>query len=558
MQGSDGVTLDGMYHEEHALPAFVHSRGKDQLRLRSVVLKGETPVVYFYTPTKQRVRVHVAFPRGIWTQWYPQASMVSPQHAQVSSPPRPENGRIMWNAEVIPASAAPPPIPQTPEGALWNFARDVDAAYVRTAGEPRASSHEYERYLFYRGLGEAPLPLTLTASASGTLRYAARERQPLRHLLVLRVDNGKGAYRYIPSLAPGGSLAGVIPDMGRALPLEEFTGKVADELAARLTEEGLFPREARAMVNTWRSSYFGTDGVRVLFVLPREWTDRVIPMRIDPRPAALVRVMVGRLELLTPERERRAERAVRDLASPDSAVREAAFEYLREQGRYVEPVIRRTERETKDEAVRRLCKRLLLSDFVTELRAAAHATPDGQRLYEQPVHVRAQLASLLREVGLDREAKEEAAAAAAELKKQPTFGFEHHEARHQLRAHARVMEGLGREADAAEAYGRFVRFGAQVATRNDCTGCHNGMGNGGPDGLAWFKGWWAGRKFAEHTARTRGAAAAIAGYEKELAARPSDPTTRLLLAYLYEVSGQHARANGLWDRMGAPSRLTAR
>ena len=29
MQGSDGVTLDGMYHEEHALPAFVHSRSRD-------------------------------------------------------------------------------------------------------------------------------------------------------------------------------------------------------------------------------------------------------------------------------------------------------------------------------------------------------------------------------------------------------------------------------------------------------------------------------------------------------------------------------------------------
>jgi hypothetical protein len=32
MQGSDVVTLDGMYHEEHSLPEFVHARGRDQLR----------------------------------------------------------------------------------------------------------------------------------------------------------------------------------------------------------------------------------------------------------------------------------------------------------------------------------------------------------------------------------------------------------------------------------------------------------------------------------------------------------------------------------------------
>ena len=30
MQGGDGATLDGMYHEEHALPAFVHARSRDQ------------------------------------------------------------------------------------------------------------------------------------------------------------------------------------------------------------------------------------------------------------------------------------------------------------------------------------------------------------------------------------------------------------------------------------------------------------------------------------------------------------------------------------------------
>ena len=74
------------------------------------------------------------------------------------------------------------------------------------------------------------------------------------------------------------------------------------------------------MVNTWASSYFRTDGVRVLFVLPQSWTDRYIPLRITPRPAALVRVMVGRVELLTPERERRAEAAVRNLGVTGSSV----------------------------------------------------------------------------------------------------------------------------------------------------------------------------------------------------------------------------------------------
>src|SRR3954453_21365628 len=56
MSGSDGVSLDGMYHEEHALPAFVHARGRDQLRPRSIFLKGETPVIYFYTARGQNAQ----------------------------------------------------------------------------------------------------------------------------------------------------------------------------------------------------------------------------------------------------------------------------------------------------------------------------------------------------------------------------------------------------------------------------------------------------------------------------------------------------------------------
>src|SRR4051812_6396505 len=121
MNASDGVTLDGMYHEEHALPEFVHSRRKDQLHLPATSLKGETPVVYFYTPQQQRVRVTVRFPQGLWTQWYPQAEMIAPGLTQVGNALDPRRGRILWNALLIPADSvrSAPSLPQTEKGALW-------------------------------------------------------------------------------------------------------------------------------------------------------------------------------------------------------------------------------------------------------------------------------------------------------------------------------------------------------------------------------------------------------------------------------------------------------
>ena len=95
------------------------------------------------------------------------------------------------------------------------------------------------------------------------------------------------------------------------------------------------------MVNTWSTSYFQADGIRVLFVLPQSWTDAFIPLSVSPKPREVVRVMVGRLEVLTPERERLAENSVRDLSSANAETREAAFNTLRDQRRYVEPILRR-------------------------------------------------------------------------------------------------------------------------------------------------------------------------------------------------------------------------
>src|SRR5579872_4645734 len=178
MSGSDGVSLDGMYHEEHALPDFVHARSKDQLRLHSAFVKGETPVIYFYTRRQQQVTVRVDFPSGLWTQWYPQAHLVGPSLEGEGTPPQLHNGHIEWTAEILPDRAHDTEaLPPTAKDALWNYARDVDAALVRTKDDTRGSDRgerqEIERFLFYRGLGRTTLPLEVAADEGGTLTLSA-------------------------------------------------------------------------------------------------------------------------------------------------------------------------------------------------------------------------------------------------------------------------------------------------------------------------------------------------------------------------------------------------
>jgi hypothetical protein len=55
-------------------------------------------------------------------------------------------------------------------------------------------------------------------------------------------------------------------------------------------------REARAMVETWRDTWFAP-GTRLFYLVPRAMVDRVLPLDIDPQPLDVTRVFVGRIEL---------------------------------------------------------------------------------------------------------------------------------------------------------------------------------------------------------------------------------------------------------------------
>ena len=83
MNGSDGTALDGMYHEEHALPAFVHSRAPRSASAADHAAQGrDAGHLLLHADGRSSVRVGVGFPQGVWTQWYPQAALVNPSLAR--------------------------------------------------------------------------------------------------------------------------------------------------------------------------------------------------------------------------------------------------------------------------------------------------------------------------------------------------------------------------------------------------------------------------------------------------------------------------------------------
>ncbi len=127
---------------------------------------------------------------------------------------------------------------------------------------------------------------------------------------------------------------------------------------AQLEAQGLFADEARAMVRAWARSWFASPGTRVLWLVPRERVDALLPLTLVPAPASLVRTFVGRLEVVTPEVEAELEAALLARRTSGDA-RSAAEARLQACGRLLEPHLRAVLRRTKDAAVRASATELL-------------------------------------------------------------------------------------------------------------------------------------------------------------------------------------------------------
>ena len=256
------------------------------------------------------------------------------------------NSVIRW-ADVkvlptVPSGEAGTPLPSDNSASHYYAARETDANCVSVRGSDKT---EQEKFLFYRGIGNfaAPLQVSLAGGNEEQLFLFNHGKEDLAHLFVLQVRHGEGRFVYVPRL-PGEMNSDVKLDPAlKPRPLPELVKEIRARLRDSLVSEGLYEREATAMVNTWRDSWFEEPGLRVLYVLPRAWTDRVLPLTLEPKPRRIVRVMVGRAEVITPSMEWELLKQVVRYSDTQAAGRPQVVAATRELGlgRFLEPTTRR-------------------------------------------------------------------------------------------------------------------------------------------------------------------------------------------------------------------------
>ncbi|HEV8444770.1 MAG TPA: hypothetical protein VGQ27_14900 [Steroidobacteraceae bacterium] len=309
-QDERGQTIAGINVDDEPVPFFVHRLGNVPIFTTvdlpahwsqgaprchpDVTLRLETPVMYFYPPAgwdSKPFDVRATFVGGWLTEFYPSATadgLDFPKTIDATA-----KSSLSWEGVRLDPQATHL-MPETDEG-VWLAPRKVASSVVR-----EATGNEAEKYIFYRGVGHLDAPIVVReqdGNVEVSLRPGEKQLAKLPRLWLVDVAaNGNVRYQ---AIEPQGRSA-----HAKAFPIAAANAPNAlpaleAELARTLQAQGLFADEAAAMLETWSLSYFESEGLRVFFVLPQSWTDQRLPLSISV-PADVTRVMVGRVELVTP------------------------------------------------------------------------------------------------------------------------------------------------------------------------------------------------------------------------------------------------------------------
>ena len=344
--GKDGVALEWRpLNGSSDLPKFVHTIQQEGLGLRhalskellSAQVRMETPVLYFYANRELNVSARVDFPKGKITEWYPQARTL-------------EQG-INWGTLKV-SPGAPFNLPADYSDNHYYAARETDAAPLQVCGTANKPA-EQEKFLFYRGVGSFELPLTVRLDGNQLLLTNV-QKEPIAKVLIFEKRADKIGFRAIDNVS--GQVKTDRPAVDQTLEA------VLRDLKVSLVSAGLYDKEADAMIKTWRDSWF-EEGLRVFYILPRSTTDRVLPITIDPQPKEMVRVLVGRTEVITPELEKKVKAQVSLLNHASSQVRDQARREIQTYGRFYEPILKRILEDEKDATIRAPIEQALASSL---------------------------------------------------------------------------------------------------------------------------------------------------------------------------------------------------
>jgi hypothetical protein len=335
IHAADGTPKGGLngIDEADVLPDFVHRYEPETTRQKpglilgklpnipgrpDVTMRLETPVIYFHPPPNQKftlpIDITVQFRGGVINEFYPNADASVALDTERVYAKRAAGVIRQWDGEVLDNYVVgsltwkglrlhDTVVAPMTRSEIWLAPREVSSAAVFSA-----AAGEGEQYLFYRGVAHLDALLaTKTTSRSvdvatpANLTWLESGAAVLPNLWLADVRaDGVIAFRAHPAVTLKKENAGKALAQLKRFSESHYTAAGASQLRSSLKKaliaQGLFADEAEAMLNTWKASYFQKPGLRVFYIVPRQWTDYFLPLEFSV-PARVTRVIVGRIDL---------------------------------------------------------------------------------------------------------------------------------------------------------------------------------------------------------------------------------------------------------------------
>jgi len=282
------------------------------------------PIIYLYSPADRKCKVELFLREmGNGCIYYPEAKfneMANPASSREDRKRRANAytgwSSLTWDLALTKDKPNGAGV-KTEAGHWWPKARPKDASWL-------TSGKEFEKYLFYE------LP-SLTPSAvlqMGLPRLAVRKQDEkvtllfydsgqVQDVFLIRVKDNKLSYISYDVVDDKVEESGKrkieankkpraparLPQITKEVKVDEKAWKeislqkIKIKFIKMLVAAGLYTDEANRMIQIWEKDFFKNEGLRLLYRYSKEQYDKVFPIKVDPVPKTMARVLLTLMEV---------------------------------------------------------------------------------------------------------------------------------------------------------------------------------------------------------------------------------------------------------------------
>jgi hypothetical protein len=323
--------------EWDGLPRFVYGQTTTRDfprhwdRVQVEVLK---PVIFLHAPRPMAAELRVDFPSGAPAVWWPatQSPAYDGDEFQVTKKPERPARSLQWKLHLRQPPWKSPPLGLKPlsRGHWMQTLREVQCDDVYAPVGERGQGLELEKFVYYDGV----LPRLQTLGVKfekGKAVLTNAAQFPVCDVWVIdNRDASKPRLGRLPRLDPGDTKEVDLTAPVREARRADFAGTA---LTAELKGAGLNDDEAKSLTTIWADDIFRGPGLSLLYRLPQEEYDRLLPLTVKPRPEKVVRVGLVQQVPFDQDTADRVAALVKQLDDDDFNKREAAQRELERLGR---------------------------------------------------------------------------------------------------------------------------------------------------------------------------------------------------------------------------------